>query len=116
MHDKRFSGRPHRHAWFVQPREHVETIDLGGIVHVDYVAGTRRQWDVGPNRHAGEALFVPGGNGEGEGWLLSLVYDHARGTSDLVIVEALDVAAGPVAEIRLPRRVPFGFHATWVPE
>ena len=115
MHDKRFSGRQHRHAWFIRPREHPDTIDLGGIVHVDYKAGTPRFWDVGPNRHAGEAYFVPGGNGEGEGWLLSFVYNHAQDTSDLVILDALKVSAGPVAEIRMPRRVPFGFHGTWIP-
>jgi carotenoid cleavage dioxygenase len=115
MHDKRFTGRRHRHAWFIQPREHAETIDLGGVVHVDYASGTQRRWDVGPNRHAGEAYFVPGGSGEGEGWLLSLVHNHARDTSDLVILEALNVAKGPIAEIRMPRRVPFGFHGVWIP-
>ena len=115
MRDKRFTGRPHRHGWFVQPREHPDTIDLGGLVHVDYASGAQRRWDPGPNRHAGEALFVPAGSAEGEGWLLTFVYDHARDTSDLVILEALDVRKGPVAQIRMPRRVPFGFHGTWVP-
>jgi carotenoid cleavage dioxygenase-like enzyme len=30
-------------------------------------------------------------------------------------LEALDVEAGPIAEIRMPRRVPHGFHAVWIP-
>ena len=35
--------------------------------------------------------------------------------SDLVVLDASDVARGPVASVALPQRVPFGFHATWVP-
>jgi carotenoid cleavage dioxygenase len=32
-----------------------------------------------------------------------------------VILDALQVERGPVAEIRMPRRVPYGFHGVWVP-
>ena len=35
--------------------------------------------------------------------------------SDLVVLDATDVARGPVATVHLPARVPYGFHATWVP-
>ena len=73
------------------------------------------EWDPGPTRHAGEALFVAGDAGEGEGWLLAFVYDHATNESTLAILEALDVASGPIAEVRLPQRVPYGFHAVWIP-
>ena len=31
------------------------------------------------------------------------------------MLDAQDVTAGPVCRIRLPVRVPLGFHATWVP-
>ena len=34
--------------------------------------------------------------------------------SDLVVLEARDVARGPVCSVRLPQRVPFGFHGTWL--
>ena len=115
-HDRRFSGRRHRHGWFAATRENPQTVDFAGVGHVDFQTGATREWDPGPTRHAGEALFVPGDAGEGEGWLLSLVYDHATGTSTLAILGALDVASGPVAEVRLPRRVPYGFHAVWVPD
>jgi carotenoid cleavage dioxygenase-like enzyme len=115
MHDRRLTGRPTRHGWFALPRANPETIDVGGIAHRDYATGVTSRWDPGPNRHCGEALFVPGGDGEGEGWLLTFVYDHARDTSELAILEALDVGAGPVAEVRMPRRVPFGFHGAWIP-
>ena len=59
--------------------------------------------------------FVPGGAGEGEGWLLSYVYERSTRSSDLVILDAEHVEKGPVAEIHLPQRVPHGFHGVWVP-
>jgi carotenoid cleavage dioxygenase-like enzyme len=31
------------------------------------------------------------------------------------VLDARDVSSGPVCRIRLPVRVPLGFHATWVP-
>jgi carotenoid cleavage dioxygenase len=33
-----------------------------------------------------------------------------------VVLDATDVGGGPVASVALPQRVPYGFHATWVPE
>jgi carotenoid cleavage dioxygenase len=115
MRDPRVVGRPHRHGWFVDVPDHPATIDPRGIAHLDFQRGVWRRWDPGPNRHCGEALFVPGGSGEGEGWLLTLVYDHARDESDLAILEALDIESGPVAQVRMPRRVPHGFHGAWIP-
>jgi carotenoid cleavage dioxygenase len=43
------------------------------------------------------------------------VHDDASGESTLAVLDATDVAAGPVAEVVMPRRVPYGFHGTWIP-
>jgi carotenoid cleavage dioxygenase len=61
-------------------------------------------------------VFVPASDGasEDEGYVLSYVYDAARDTSDLVILDATDFAASPVATIGLPQRVPYGYHGNWV--
>lgn len=65
---------------------------------------------------SGEAVFVPasGPADESSGWYLSYVYDPVRDGSDLVILDASDFAAAPVATIALPQRVPFGFHGNWI--
>lgn len=114
-HDRRFSGRQHRYGWFVESEDHPLTLNFTGTTLVDYRTGDVRTWNPGPTKHPAEAFFVPGGPGEGEGWLFVLVYDHATDQSDLVLLDALDPAAGPIAEIRMPQRVPYGFHAVWVP-
>ena len=116
-HDRRFTGRYNRYGWFTTTREHPQTIDFHGIAMRDRETGVLEEWDPGVNKHSGESFFVPESPNaaEGEGWLLSFVYDHARDVSDLVILDAMNVVAGPVAEIRMPRRVPYGFHGLWVP-
>ena len=65
----------------------------------------------------GEAVFVPSTSGpadESSGWYIGYVYDPARDGSDLVIIDASDFAAQPVARIKLPQRVPHGFHGNWI--
>jgi len=52
----------------------------------------------------------------GPGWLMSFVYDATTNGSDLVILDADDLAAPPAARIHLPRRVPAGFHGNWLPD
>ena len=65
-----------------------------------------------------EPVFVrkPGAVAEDEGWILSYVYDPKRDLSDVVILDAQDFAGEPIATIRLPVRVPFGFHGGWAPD
>jgi carotenoid cleavage dioxygenase len=53
---------------------------------------------------------------EDDGWLMSYVYDATTDRSDVVVLHAQDLAAGPVATVHLPQRVPFGFHGNWVPD
>jgi carotenoid cleavage dioxygenase len=115
--DLRRTGRPHRHGYLVHSRRHPTGVDLGGVIKHDFDTGERTSWDPGATRHGGEWLFVedPSGDADDEGWLLSYVHDEAAATTDLVVLDATDVAAGPVASVRLPQRVPYGFHAAWMP-
>jgi carotenoid cleavage dioxygenase len=65
----------------------------------------------------GEAVFVPSTSGpvdESSGWYIGYVYDPVRDGSDLVIIDAADFAAPPVARVELPQRVPYGFHGNWI--
>ncbi len=89
--------------------------DFDTIVKYDDSSGSRTQWTPGPQGHVGECVFAPdpAGSAEDDGWILNIVYDDVREASDLVVIDARDIAAGPIATVHMPRRVPFGFHANW---
>ena len=44
------------------------------------------------------------------------VIDTANETTDLVILDAADIAKPPVASVHIPHRVPPGFHGNWLPD
>ncbi|KAG2485817.1 hypothetical protein HYH03_015527 [Edaphochlamys debaryana] len=72
-------------------------------------------WYAGPRRFPGEPMFVPrpGSAREGEGWLLAAVHNAESQCGEVVILDALDLARGPLATIRLPHRLPAGLHGSW---
>lgn len=116
-HDRRRTGLPHRHAWYVTiDPESTYGFELAGTLHRDTRTGREERWEPGELERAGEVFFVADGPGEGEGWLLTFAYDRTTDTSHLAILDALDVAKGPVARVHLPVRVPYGFHGLWIPE
>ena len=56
----------------------------------------------------------PGPQTKATAGIVGYVYDPARDGSDLVIIDASDFAGDPVARIKLPHRVPYGFHGNWI--
>jgi carotenoid cleavage dioxygenase len=86
------------------------------LIKYDLSQGTSQTHKFGTGRYGGEAVFVPrpGATVEDDGWLLTFVYDTREDTSELVVVNAQDMTASPVARILIPQRVPYGFHGAWV--
>ena len=115
--DERLTGRPHRYGYAVELAGG-DAFDTAGIVKQDVATGTSQVHDVGTGRLASEAVFVPASPdaAEDEGWLIAPVYDRATDRSDVVVIDAQDVTAPPVATVHLPVRIPFGFHGSWVPQ
>jgi len=113
-HDERRIGQPYRYGYSVQ-------IGAGftfeGLLKHDLAEHRTEVHREGPTRLFMEPVFVPRAPDaeEDDGWVLAYTYDRATDGSDVVILNARDFAAGPVATIHLPGRVPFGFHGNWVP-
>jgi len=114
-HDERLIGQPYRYGYSTSL---ADGFQLGGVLKHDLKTGETRVFDEGPDRAYMEPVFVPRSEDadEDDGWLLNFRYDRREDRSDVVIHHAQDMGAGPVAEIHLPDRVPFGFHSNWVPD
>jgi carotenoid cleavage dioxygenase len=115
--DPRRVGVEHRFGYLTGTRPNPDTVELGAIIKHDFTTGARDIWDPGPTRHATEPLFIPGDpadTADDAGWLLSFVHDDAIDETVLAVLDATAVGSGPVAEVVMPQRVPYGFHATWV--
>lgn len=113
--DERFACGPYRHGYYAGFADGTADLLLDAIVHHDFATGASTQYALPSGDAAGEPVFVPRtpNAAEGDGYLLSLVYRAAENRSDLVFLDATDVAAGPIAAAELPHRVPFGFHGNW---
>lgn len=113
--DERFAGLGYRHGYFAGQSHDEFDAGFNAVVHIDLKTGKRAFQKFGPGCITSEPVFVPrnADASEGDGFLLAVVYRGEEDRSDLVVLDAGDVAGKPLAVARLPRRVPFGFHGNW---
>ncbi len=108
-------GLKHRYGYVAAFGEEPETMGYA-LIKYDLETNGSTTHTLPEGRNAGEPVFAanPGGGAEDEGWILSFVYDAASDRSELVILDATHFEAAPVARIKIPTRVPFGFHGSWI--
>lgn len=103
----RVAGAPHRYV-YCTPGSAVDAVTpQRGVLKTDTVDPSCSQIWLPPSeaQYCGEAIFTPrvgeGGVEEDDGYLLTLCFDGRDSTSSLLILDARDVAAGPVARMPL---------------
>ncbi|KAL0727516.1 hypothetical protein Bca4012_023609 [Brassica carinata] len=99
---------------------------ISGVVKLDVSRGDRDDCTVarrmyGPGCYGGEPFFVARdpGNPEAEeddGYVVTYVHDEVAGESKFLVMDAKSPELEIVAAVRLPRRVPYGFHGLFVKE
>jgi carotenoid cleavage dioxygenase len=116
LHDDRL-GLPHRYGYASATLDGPMSIGFNGLVRYDLASGDELTYAFGEGTTIGEAVFAadPDGTEETDGWLLVYATDKATLTTDFCILDGRDLAAGPVARVHLPQRVPAGFHGNWMP-
>ncbi|MDE2563523.1 MAG: carotenoid oxygenase family protein [Sphingomonadales bacterium] len=114
--DERFFGKPYSYCWSVGIAADPAFMGAEPLFRHDLATGQTAAHDFGEGRIPGEFVFVPRTPDapEGEGWIVGYVIDPASETSELVILDASDMAAEPVARVRIPHRIPPGFHGNWI--
>ncbi|XP_021764642.1 9-cis-epoxycarotenoid dioxygenase NCED1, chloroplastic-like [Chenopodium quinoa] len=88
---------------------------VSGFAKVDLFTGEVKKFMYGDDKYGGEPLFLPrnaDSESEDDGYILAFVHDEMNWTSELQIVNATDLEL--VATVKLPSRVPYGFHGTFI--
>jgi carotenoid cleavage dioxygenase len=118
--DDRRVGLPARYGYLMaMAGEGVQEEPVYGSALWKYDLTTGECWEhhLGAGVRGGEPVFAPASPDadEDEGWAMAIVHDTGTNRSSLVIVDARDFSAPPVARVHLPQRVPYGAHGSWVP-
>ncbi|KAK4490854.1 hypothetical protein RD792_001569 [Penstemon davidsonii] len=101
---------------------------MAGVVKIDLSLSTANLGDCtvatrlyGPYCYGGEPFFVPREPDnptaeEDDGYLMAYVHNESTEESTFVVVDAKSLNLEIVAAVRLPQRVPYGFHGIFVRE
>ena len=109
--DQRLIGRQHRQIFHA-------TSAIGGLPMWSAIActnvetGVSQRFSYGSNAIVEEHLYVP--DGQGPGWVLGTVFDHANKNTVLSCFAANALSDGPVAQAVLPYALPLGLHGAFV--
>lgn len=104
--DPRFEGCAHDRVWLWQGNT---------ISQHDLASGYVVEHAFSASEYASEPVFVPRHERapEGDGWVLSLVYDRARGASYVAILDTARFEDKPVAKLWFDHHIPMTFHGVW---
>ncbi|HEX4722771.1 MAG TPA: carotenoid oxygenase family protein [Pseudonocardiaceae bacterium] len=111
-----YTGRDHQYVYAIGTPVLFDDEDGPSIVKYDIAKQTKESRALPTGWVPGECVFVPAEDGtdEDHGWLMSIVTHETKDAAHLLVLDASDVAGEPVATVMLPRRVPAGFHGSWI--
>jgi carotenoid cleavage dioxygenase len=115
--DERLVGKRHRYGYTptfgVDVASDIESD--GALIKHDFHGDATQTRSFGPEKSLGEFVFHPSSNGapEDDGVLMGYIYDRPTDRSELAILDAQTLQ--DIARIKVPHRVPAGFHGNWVP-
>jgi len=113
--DERRVGLPYRYGFCAGSGDVAR--GMPDLVRYDLESGRSDVHHLGDGSAGSEPVFVPRSTDapEGDGFLLSVVYRERERRSDLVVFDAQNLSDAPLATVKLPHRVPAGFHGNWRP-
>jgi carotenoid cleavage dioxygenase len=113
MVNARYAGRPYRYAYNMTGKPGWFLFD--GIVKIDLETGREDRYAFGDGVYGSETPMAPRPNAtaEDDGYLVTFTTDVGNDCSECLVFDAHDVAAGPIARVRLPERISSGTHSYW---
>ncbi len=111
------TGKRYRYAYFASNPAAREMGLQQQVSRIDFETGAVAAHDFGPAGYVGEPLFVANGPGgaEDDGIVLVMVFSSADKRTEIVGLDARDLAARPLFTARLKHHVPYPLHGTFTP-
>lgn len=108
--DDRYQTRPYCHGWLLG-----FDFARSSLGHVDHATGRTTVWNAPPDTTVQEPCFIPKSAtaAEGEGYIIQVATRVKEMRTDVFLLDALRIAEGPIATIRLPLRLRPGYHGSW---
>lgn len=124
--DDRYVGRPYEHGFVLafdptrpyrQENGPIPFQFFNLLTHFNLRTGASDSWFAGDSECFQEPIFVPrsADAAEGDGYVIALLNHIADYASELVVLDANDMAAGPVARVKIPLRMRMSLHGSWAP-
>ncbi|AOL24115.1 carotenoid cleavage dioxygenase [Erythrobacter litoralis] len=109
-----FAMRPSRYVWSTTTRP--GWFLFNGFVRHDTRTGEEDVYRLPEGVYASESPIVPkkGATREDEAYLVTFLIDENSGSSHCAILDAGDIAKGPICRMALPHKISSGVHSTWV--
>ena len=117
--DERYTATQHRYGYCATtPSETGRAAMFDPLARVDFNHPRIERFSLPAGDFASEPGFIPRSahGAEGDGYLLAVGYRGREQRSDLIVLDAPQIEAGPLATAHLETRVPFGFHGNWLPQ
>ena len=113
MINTQYWGKPYRYSYNMVA--HPNSFLFDGITRFDHVSGATETYMFGEGRFGSESPMAPNtaAAAEDDGYVVSFVTDMNTHTSECVVLDARNIAAGPVARIMLPHPISSGTHSCW---
>ncbi len=113
MINQNYAGRKYRYGYSAIPEP--GWFLFRGVTKHDVETGESWSYEFGDGRFGSEAPFIPriGATAEDDGYIVTFISDVTIDRSECLLIDAQNIAAGPVCRIILPERICAGTHATW---
>jgi carotenoid cleavage dioxygenase len=108
-----YAGKPYRYTWAATAKAGWFLFD--GLIRLDVETGERQEYKFPDGVYASESPMAPrlGSRAEDDGYLVTFTTDMNNDSSACLVFAADDIAAGPIASVRLPQRICVGTHSYW---
>jgi carotenoid cleavage dioxygenase len=115
--DTELYGRKTRFSYHQQLPVDGYTVEFNALVKYDHQDGTRTRYEYGPGNLASESPFARriSATAEDDGYVVTLMTNPGwQHHSEVWLFHAQEIERGPITKIKLPARIPPGFHAKWI--